>query len=60
VHRDVLITLEDWRRMKELEAAGGDEVSDEEAEAGRKLLAKVDQESDAFQDAFHDGEEEEA
>ena len=60
VHRDVLITLDDWQRMKALEAAGGDEVSDEEAEAGRKLLAKVDQESDAFQDAFHDGEEEEA
>lgn len=56
VHRDVLITMEDWKRMKDLEAEGG-EVSEEEAEAGRALMAKIDRESDTFQDAFHGDEE---
>ena len=59
IQRDVLITLEDWRRMQAMEAEG-DERTEEEIEADRTLMAKVDQESDAFQDSFHDGEEEAA
>ena len=59
IQRDVLITIDDWHRMQQLEAEG-DDRTDEEIAADRKLMAKVDQESDAFQDAFHDGEEEEA
>ncbi|MFO0963838.1 MAG: DNA translocase FtsK 4TM domain-containing protein [Phycisphaerales bacterium] len=53
VHRDVLITLEDWQRMKALEAEGA-EMSEEEVEAANKLQAKIDREGDAFQDAFED------
>jgi S-DNA-T family DNA segregation ATPase FtsK/SpoIIIE len=52
--REVLITMADWDRMKELEADGGRELTDDE----RKLAAAVDQESDAFQDSFSDGDEE--
>jgi S-DNA-T family DNA segregation ATPase FtsK/SpoIIIE len=52
--REVLITMADWDRMKELEADGGRELTDDE----RKLAAAVDQESDAFQDSFNDGDEE--
>ena len=59
IQRDVLITIDDWHRMQQLEAEG-DDRTDEEIEADRKLAAKVDQESDAFQDAFHDEAEEEA
>ena len=57
IQRDVLITIDDWHRMQQLEAEG-DDRTDEEIEADRKLAAKVDQESDAFQDAFHDEAEE--
>ncbi len=53
VHRDVLITLEDWQRMKALEAEGAS-MSEEEVEAANKLQAKIDREGDTFQDAFHD------
>lgn len=61
VHRDVLITMEDWQRMKALEAEGGEGgVSEEEAAAGRALMAKIDRESETFQDAFHDDEDESA
>jgi S-DNA-T family DNA segregation ATPase FtsK/SpoIIIE len=49
--REVLITMADWDRMKELEADGGER---ELTDAERKLAAAVDQESDAFQDAFAD------
>ncbi len=62
VHRDVLITMEDWQRMKALEAEGGHDgeaVSEEEAAAGRALVAKIDRESETFQDAFHDSDEDE-
>jgi S-DNA-T family DNA segregation ATPase FtsK/SpoIIIE len=52
--REVLITMADWERMKEMEADGGRELTDEE----RRLAEKVDQESDAFQDSFNDGDEE--
>jgi hypothetical protein len=40
--------------MKEMEADGGRELTAEE----RRLASAVDQESDAFQDSFNDGEEE--
>jgi hypothetical protein len=46
--REVLITMADWDRMKEMEADGGHELTDSE----RRLADKVDQESDAFQDSF--------
>jgi S-DNA-T family DNA segregation ATPase FtsK/SpoIIIE len=50
--REVLITMADWERMKELEADGPTrELTDTE----RRLASAVDQESDAFQDAFADG-----
>jgi S-DNA-T family DNA segregation ATPase FtsK/SpoIIIE len=55
--REVLITMADWDRMKELESDGGRELSDGE----RRLAAAVDRESDAFQDSFHgEGDEEES
>jgi S-DNA-T family DNA segregation ATPase FtsK/SpoIIIE len=55
--REVLITMADWDRMKELESDGGRELTAEE----RRLASAVDQESDAFQDSFHeDGTEEES
>jgi S-DNA-T family DNA segregation ATPase FtsK/SpoIIIE len=47
--REVLITMADWDRMKELEADGG---ARELTDAERRLASAVDQESDAFQDAF--------
>jgi S-DNA-T family DNA segregation ATPase FtsK/SpoIIIE len=53
--REVLITMADWERMKEMEADGGRELTDEE----RRLAEKVDQESDAFQDSFNDNTPEE-
>jgi len=52
--REVLLTMEEWMRMKEMRGEERELTDDE-----RELAAKVDQESDAFQDAFH-GEEEEA
>jgi S-DNA-T family DNA segregation ATPase FtsK/SpoIIIE len=53
--REVLITMADWDRMREMEADGGRELTDEE----RRLAEKVDQESDAFQDSFNDNTPEE-
>jgi len=52
--REVLITMAEWERMQEMEADGGRELTDEE----RRLAEKVDQESDAFQDSFGSGDEE--
>ena len=52
--REVLITMAEWERMQEMEADGGRELTDEE----RRLASAVDQESDAFQDSFGNGEEE--
>jgi S-DNA-T family DNA segregation ATPase FtsK/SpoIIIE len=52
--REVLITMAEWERMQEMEADGGRELTDEE----RRLAEKVDQESDAFQDSFGNGDEE--
>lgn len=49
--REVLLTMEEWMRMKELRGEERELTDDE-----RELAAKVDQEGDAFQDAFH-GEE---
>jgi S-DNA-T family DNA segregation ATPase FtsK/SpoIIIE len=49
--REVLITMEEWYRMKEIEAEGGNELTDSD----RRLAEKVDQESDAFQDSFSNG-----
>jgi S-DNA-T family DNA segregation ATPase FtsK/SpoIIIE len=52
--REVLITMAEWERMQEMEADGGRELTDAE----RRLAEKVDRESDAFQDSFNDGDEE--
>jgi S-DNA-T family DNA segregation ATPase FtsK/SpoIIIE len=51
--REVLITMEEWYRMKKIEAEGGNELTDSD----RRLADKVDQESDAFQDSFDDDTE---
>ena len=48
--REVLITMADWQRMRELEEDGPRELTTEEA----RLARAVDQESPDFQDAFHD------
>jgi len=51
--REVLITMEEWYRMKAIEAEGGNELTDSD----RRLADKVDQESNAFQDSFDDDTE---
>ena len=48
--REVLITMADWQRMRELEEDGPRELTTEEA----RLARAVDRESPDFQDAFHD------
>ena len=47
--REVLITMADWQRMRELEEDGPRELTTEEA----RLARAVDRESPDFQDAFH-------
>ena len=51
--REVLITMADWDRMKEMEAEGGRELTDDE----RRLASAVDREGDAFQDSFNHEED---
>ena len=45
--------MADWDRMKEMEAEGGRELTDDE----RRLASAVDREGDAFQDSFNHEED---